>query len=86
MMRQDHGQNVLMLANCLEMAEKSPCLCLSQMKQMGNWIQGQTEWLVVVVGTHEVIAHHDQGIVQGEVQRKLRVSNLRLKVVVGRMK
>ena len=80
MMHQDLGQNVPMLANCLEMAEKSPCLCLSQTKQMGNWIQWQVEWLVVVVGRHEVIGHHDKGVVQGEVQRKLRVPNLRSKV------
>ena len=65
------------------MAEENPCLCLlSHVKQMGNQINWQVEWVAAVVVTIEVIVHRDQGIVQGEVQRKLRVPNLRFKVLM----
>ena len=83
------GNNFLHLTVFLDIAQTrfymSRSLRHGQMSNqchMGNWVQWQVEWLVVVVGTHEVIVHHDQGVVQGEVQRKLRVPNLRSKVLV----
>ena len=82
MKHQDLGQNILMVASCLQIAEKNaspPILNKWRIRSTGR-LSGLLQLLKPCIEVIEVTA--TKGLHRGRCQRKFRVLNLRLKVLM----